>query len=44
MFSVIQKLSKDMKILVISHNEYMKEKFDNIITVEKIGENSILKQ
>jgi chromosome segregation ATPase len=37
-------LSKDLKILIITHNEMMKEKFENIITVYRGTSGSILKQ
>jgi DNA repair exonuclease SbcCD ATPase subunit len=37
-------LSKSLKILVITHNESMKEQFDNIITIQKGSSGSILKQ
>lgn len=37
-------LSKNLKILVITHNETMKEKFDSIITIQKGPAGSILKQ
>lgn len=40
----INALSKNLKILVITHNESMKERFDNIITVQKGPSGSILKQ
>jgi len=40
----INTLSKSLKILVITHNESMKEKFDNIITIQKGPSGSILKQ
>jgi exonuclease SbcC len=37
-------LSKNLKILVITHNEPMKEKFENIITIQKGPSGSILRQ
>lgn len=37
-------LSKDLKILVITHNEAMKEKFQNIITIHKGSAGSVLSQ
>jgi DNA repair exonuclease SbcCD ATPase subunit len=37
-------LSKDLKILIITHNELMKEQFDNIIVVQKGPNGSIIKQ
>jgi exonuclease SbcC len=40
----IHALSDEFKILVITHNEFMKEKFDHIITVQKQDTGSILKQ
>jgi DNA repair exonuclease SbcCD ATPase subunit len=40
----IHSLSKDLKILVITHSEPMKEKFENIITVQKGPAGSVLKQ
>lgn len=42
--AAILALSKNLKILVITHNEAMKEKFDNIITIQKGASGSILKQ
>lgn len=41
--SAIKILSKEFKILVISHNESMKEKFDHVITVIKGPDGSIIK-
>jgi len=41
---VIHKLSKRFKILVITHNELMKEKFEHILVVQKGPDGSILKQ
>lgn len=38
--NIIKQLSKDIKILVISHNEKIKEQFENIIYIEKIKGNS----
>lgn len=43
LFNVINELSRNFKILVISHNDYMKEKFEDIITVHMNSEGSILK-
>jgi exonuclease SbcC len=40
----IATLSKEFKILMITHNELMKEKIEHIITVQKEAGNSILKQ
>lgn len=37
-------LSKSLKILVITHNETMKEKFDNIITIQKGNQGSVINQ
>jgi DNA repair exonuclease SbcCD ATPase subunit len=37
-------LSKDFKILVITHNEALKEKFNHIITVVKQPEGSVIRQ
>lgn len=37
-------LSKNLKILVITHNETMKEKFDNIIVIQKGNHGSVIKQ
>jgi len=42
--SAILLLSKKLKILVITHNEGMKEKFENIITIQKGSAGSILSQ
>lgn len=42
--SAILNLSKNLKILVITHNEGMKEKFENIITIQKGASGSVLKQ
>jgi DNA repair exonuclease SbcCD ATPase subunit len=41
---VIRKLSKRFKILVITHNELMKEKFEHILVVQKGPDGSVLKQ
>jgi exonuclease SbcC len=41
---VIRKLSKRFKILVITHNEFMKEKFEYILIVQKGTDGSVLKQ
>ena len=41
---VIHKLSHKLKILIITHNEEMKEKFDNIITVYKQQSGSTIRQ
>lgn len=41
---VIRKLSKRFKILVITHNELMKEKFEHILIVQKGTDGSVLKQ
>ena len=37
-------LSKSLKILVITHNETMKEKFDNIIKIQKGNQGSVINQ
>jgi DNA repair exonuclease SbcCD ATPase subunit len=37
-------LSKEFKILVITHNEAMKERFDHIITIQKGPDGSFLRQ
>jgi DNA repair exonuclease SbcCD ATPase subunit len=37
-------LSKEFKILVITHNEGMKERFDHIVTVQKGPDGSFLRQ
>jgi len=37
-------LSKEFKILVITHNENMKERFDHIVTVQKGPDGSFLRQ
>jgi len=42
--TAILSLSKNLKILVITHNEGMKEKFENIITIQKGASGSVLKQ
>ena len=42
--TAILSLSKNLKILVITHNEAMKEKFENIITIQKGASGSVLKQ
>jgi len=41
---VIRKLSKRFKILVITHNELMKENFEHILVVQKGLDGSVLKQ
>ena len=41
---VIEELSQDTKILIITHNDYLKEKFDNIIYVYQTDEVSTIKQ
>lgn len=41
---VIRRLSKRFKILVITHNELMKEKFEHILVVQKGPDGSVLKQ
>lgn len=41
---VIRKLSKRFKILVITHNELMKEKFEHILVVQKGSDGSVLRQ
>lgn len=43
LYETISELSKDFKILVISHSEYMKEKFENMITVHMGPTGSILR-
>jgi exonuclease SbcC len=43
LFETIKELSKDFKILVISHSEYMKEKFEHIITVHMGPTGSVLR-
>jgi len=40
----IQALSKDFKILVVTHNESIKEKFNHVITVVKQPSGSIIQQ
>jgi exonuclease SbcC len=40
----IEELSKTLKILVITHNETMKGKFENIITIQKGPNGSVLEQ
>ncbi len=40
---VVNNLSKDFKVLVITHNEYMKENFEHVITVHMGPSGSILK-
>jgi exonuclease SbcC len=39
----ISRLSNEFKILVITHNEYMKEKFEHVITVHMGPSGSVLK-
>jgi exonuclease SbcC len=39
-YEIINELSKDFKILVISHNDYMKDKFENIIEIRMNEEGS----
>lgn len=43
LYETIQQLSKEFKILIISHSDYMKEKFENIITVFMTNGGSVLK-
>lgn len=43
LFETINELSKNFKVLVISHSEYMKEKFENIITVHMGASGSVLR-
>lgn len=40
--SIIRKLEKDMKILVITHDEKLKEEFDHILSVRKQGDTSTI--
>lgn len=40
----LDNLSKEFKILVITHNDNMKERFDHIITVQKTLEGSFIRQ
>lgn len=42
--SIIKKLEKTMKILVITHDENLKDVFDNTIVVSKTGNDSIISQ
>lgn len=43
LYETILELSKEFKILVISHSDYMKEKFENIITVHMNSSGSVLR-
>ena len=40
--SILRKLEKTMKIMVITHDDNLKEEFEHIISVRKDGEDSIL--
>lgn len=42
--SIIKKLEKSMKILVITHDDNLKDVFDNIVLVSKIGHDSSISQ
>jgi ABC-type Mn2+/Zn2+ transport system ATPase subunit len=40
--SLIRLLEREMKILVITHDDHLKEEFDHIITVKRVGSDSTL--
>lgn len=40
--SIIKKLEKQVKIMVITHDDKLKEEFDHIITVKKVGDDSFV--
>jgi exonuclease SbcC len=42
--SIIRRLEKDLKILVITHDDKFKEEFEHIITVKKNGDDSTIYQ
>lgn len=42
--NTIKELAKDFKILVITHNELMKDRFEHILTIQKSAEGSSLIQ
>lgn len=42
--SIIKKLEKSMKILVITHDDNLKDVFDNIVLVSKVGHDSFISQ
>ena len=43
LYETIEELSNEFKILVISHSEHMKEKFENVITLHMSSEGTILR-
>jgi exonuclease SbcC len=44
LIETIEILSKEFKILLITHNEFVKERFEHIITVQKTSSGSVLRQ
>lgn len=41
-FQIIEEESKHTNVFVISHNEHFKDKFSNVINIEKIGDFSVV--